>query len=215
MTDENKRKHRFFAKLVKGKTLDVGYAQSPNPYLKSCIGLDVQRAPTPKNYTRTVRCNLNTETMPFKDASFASVILGDVIEHVENPSALLRDVNRCLKRGGILLVSTPHADHFWSFIDNWFLLRLIPDPDKGEHLSNWTKRDFLRLLKKNGFEVIRVYGTEWVVPIVHWQIPTRWSHILSWGLIYECRKLIAPDGAITTRKRTAKGLEWVRVKEKN
>jgi len=45
---------------------------------------------------------------------FDIVFLGDILEHVPNPAMLLIECRRVLKRGGILIVSTPNTDCFWS-----------------------------------------------------------------------------------------------------
>jgi SAM-dependent methyltransferase len=49
-----------------------------------------------------------TEGLPFPDASFDCVILGEVIEHVPNPDFLLREIYRILATEGHIIVSTPN-----------------------------------------------------------------------------------------------------------
>ena len=45
--------------------------------------------------------------IPFKEASFDMVAMLDVIEHLPNPVAVLREIGRVLKSGGLLLIATP------------------------------------------------------------------------------------------------------------
>ena len=52
--------------------------------------------------------NLDTEPLPYAADSFDLVTLTEVIEHVENHRALLRDICRILKPGGLLVVTTPN-----------------------------------------------------------------------------------------------------------
>ena len=52
--------------------------------------------------------NLDVEPLPYADASFDLVTLTEVIEHVENHRALLRDICRILKPGGLLVITTPN-----------------------------------------------------------------------------------------------------------
>lgn len=53
---------------------------------------------------------------PFPDQHFQSVTLLDVLEHVPNEAATLRELHRILASGGILVVTVP-ARHLFSFLD--------------------------------------------------------------------------------------------------
>lgn len=48
------------------------------------------------------------ETMGYEDASFHAVTLTHVLEHSENPLAMLKEIHRILKPGGMLLVEVPN-----------------------------------------------------------------------------------------------------------
>jgi len=97
-----KNKHEKISELVFGENIiDVGFASVPNKYLKGNVtGIDIQRVKKPQNYKRVLVVNLNCEKIPLKNNSQDTVILGDVIEHVENPSFLLREANRILQNEG-------------------------------------------------------------------------------------------------------------------
>ena len=58
--------------------------------------------------------NLNGGTLPYADGSFDLVTCTEVIEHVENFRATLREARRVLKPGGVLVVSTPNILNFKS-----------------------------------------------------------------------------------------------------
>jgi ubiquinone/menaquinone biosynthesis C-methylase UbiE len=47
------------------------------------------------------------EGLPFDDATFDAVCLADVLEHLEDPVAALRELRRVTKPGGSIVVSTP------------------------------------------------------------------------------------------------------------
>jgi SAM-dependent methyltransferase len=48
--------------------------------------------------------------LPFRDEAFARIVASEVIEHVPDPAAFVREAARCLSRGGRLTVSTPYKE---------------------------------------------------------------------------------------------------------
>lgn len=200
------------AKLTKGyHVLDIGFAQNPNIYLKGKItGIDIQKVKKPWNYKKIHQINLNKHKIPYKNNTFSTVILGSVLEHVENPSRLLRESNRVLKEYCQLIVTVPHANDPWTTIHN-VLLPFIKDQDKGEHLTNWTRKDMIRLLERNGFKVNEIYGTFITIPKTRIKIPTeKGLKMLGWNLIYDCTKIKEPDKDTLTRE--SKNGKHIRVK---
>lgn len=57
--------------------------------------------------------NGDIEEMPFADASFATVVCTEVLEHVPYPSRALSEIRRVLKPGGLLLGSVPCRSMIW------------------------------------------------------------------------------------------------------
>jgi ubiquinone/menaquinone biosynthesis C-methylase UbiE len=53
------------------------------------------------------------EQMPFKDASFATVLCTEVLEHVPYPDQALREIRRVLRPGGTLIGSVPARSMIW------------------------------------------------------------------------------------------------------
>jgi SAM-dependent methyltransferase len=49
-------------------------------------------------------------TAHFPDAFFDLVTLYNVLEHTHNPSGVIREINRILKKGGILIIQIPNKD---------------------------------------------------------------------------------------------------------
>ncbi len=194
------------AELCTGKRiLDVGFAQDPNYFLKGeIIGIDIQQVTKPKNYSEALVVDLNKKNIPFKDKDFNTVILGSCIEHVENPSHLLRESNRVLKDQGKLVLTVPHASEWWTIIHNWFF-PFIKDQDEGEHLSNWTKLDMIRLIKANGFKVKKIHGTFLRIPLLPWlKIPVGPFPLLGWAMIFEAKKIRSPKDYVLTREKDGK-----------
>lgn len=180
--------------------LDIGFSASPNPYLKNVKGVDLLLPKIlPSNYMECLRCNLNSENLPFESNTFNCAIAGDVIEHLENPSHFLREINRVSKLGGRLVLSTPQANDWWTTLHNWFFRKWINDPDPGEHLQNWTILDMTRLLRKNGFKLEYIHGYYMRFPFSRLKIRVKRFPILSWQVFYIASKIDSPNTRILTR----------------
>jgi len=197
--------------LSSGKRiLDVGFAQNPNKFLKGeIIGVDIQKVARPKNYKKVCKIDLNKQSLPFKRGYFDTIILGSCLEHVENPTKLLRESNKLLKNNGKLIVTVPHANYWWTTLHNWFF-PFVKDTDEGEHLSNWTKIDMIRLLKVNGFMVIKIHGTNLTIPLTRIEIPVGHFPLLGWIIIFETVKIAKPKNYVLTRDHKTE--EFIKVK---
>ncbi len=100
--------------------VDIGYAQLPNPNFKDVrvYGVDIVEAPAP--YEKTFVCDLNKDPLPFNKEEIDAVAMGCTLAHVANPLKVLGEVNRILKPGGILVVSSPNPNYYWENVLNIF-----------------------------------------------------------------------------------------------
>ncbi|RDH81212.1 MAG: hypothetical protein DIZ80_13985 [endosymbiont of Galathealinum brachiosum] len=57
-------------------------------------------------------CDLDKELFPFEDSSCDVITMFEVIEHMTNVPKILNEINRILKPGGKLIISTPNAVKF-------------------------------------------------------------------------------------------------------
>lgn len=55
--------------------------------------------------------------LPFPSASFSAVLLLDVIEHIKNDIAVIKEVKRVLKPGGVIIITVPALQLIWSAHD--------------------------------------------------------------------------------------------------
>lgn len=87
----------------------------------------------------------NGENLPFKDESFGAVMLTEVLEHTRDDRATLQEIARVTRRGGTLLLSTPHRGLFAGLdpdnVLNSALSRIsrlkIPKPGGGRFYQNF------------------------------------------------------------------------------
>lgn len=84
--------------------------------------------------------------------SYDIVIMTEVIEHLDNPIIFLNAIKKVLKKGGILIITTPNKDAF----PNDFLWHTDLPPI---HLWWFSKKSLKKLSEKVGFEKISFYDT--------------------------------------------------------
>jgi SAM-dependent methyltransferase len=89
------------------------------------------------------------EPLPFDDEAFDGVVMKDLLEHVADPVALVAEVHRVLRAGGLLFASSPDAQR-WVW-------------DDYTHRRPFTRKSFRLLFADQGFTVERV-GYESVTP---------------------------------------------------
>lgn len=83
------------------------------------------------------------------DGEFDAAVLFDVLEHVPEPRAFLREVRRVLKAGGVLAVTLPDARRPLPFGRE---LHDYPPM----HFTRWTGEALAGFLEREGFRMVRV-----------------------------------------------------------
>jgi ubiquinone/menaquinone biosynthesis C-methylase UbiE len=112
--------------------------------------------------------------LPFPDDSFENVICTETLEHVDNDEALLQDLIRVLKPGGILCISVP--DEY----SERLLWRLSPRyrTAPGGHVRIYRRKQIKGLLKEHDAEAYSVqyrHSLESVRWLVHSVIDKEWG----------------------------------------
>ena len=131
---------------LRGKVLDIGCGIGDMlSYRKNIIGLDVN----PLNIDFCKKRQLEAYVMkpdviPFGDKTFDSVLLDNVLEHIEKPSLLFKEMKRVLKADGILLIGVPGIKGYQS------------DDD---HKVFYDEKKLYALALKNRFNVNRFFYT--------------------------------------------------------
>jgi glycosyltransferase involved in cell wall biosynthesis/SAM-dependent methyltransferase len=108
------------------------------------------------------------DVFPYPDSHFATVICGELIEHLfEDPMHLMSQVNRILKPGGHLVLTTPNiaalrgiAGILQGYHPGFFHAYIRPADGTGEvdarHNREYAPREIHQLLENSGFEVTRL-----------------------------------------------------------
>jgi 2-polyprenyl-3-methyl-5-hydroxy-6-metoxy-1,4-benzoquinol methylase len=99
-----------------------------------------------------IKADLN-DPLPVSAVSFETIVCCEVIEHMENPRALLREISRLLVPGGLCVISTPNCENFRSFIS--LLVRghhwAFGPNSYPAHLTALTRLDLERCFVEAGF----------------------------------------------------------------
>lgn len=97
-----------------GRSFDVASAAFPD---LSWVGVDIENSPEVASRSRT-DCRFMTYdgvNLPYPDNTFDIVYSRQVFEHVRHPEALLREIRRVLKPGGVFVGSVSQLEPFHSY----------------------------------------------------------------------------------------------------
>lgn len=113
------------------------------------------------------------ETIAFPTASFDVVTIHDVLEHVPDPLALLKEIRRVLVDGGRLIVDFPrfHSEHG---LHHWKVT---------EHLWLWNEEELQLVLRDAGFQVEET----------NYPIPSKFV-VVAGSMRRERRRILVPSG---------------------
>jgi len=96
-------------RILKGKTLDVGCGIGDMlKFRANTVGVDINDKTV--EYCRGLGLDahvMKVDELPFKDESFDSVVMDNVLEHIADPNRILSEVRRVLVQNGILVVGVP------------------------------------------------------------------------------------------------------------
>lgn len=131
-----------------GDLLDIGCGNKPYETLfktkaNNYVGCDIVQSSLNK-----VDVICDALSLPFGDSKFDTAFSTQVIEHVNNPSKMIKEIYRVLKPGGSLIMTGP------------FVWELHEEP---HDYFRFTKYGFTKLLKDFNFEVVLIVpcGGKW------------------------------------------------------
>jgi ubiquinone/menaquinone biosynthesis C-methylase UbiE len=176
------------------------YSQSGRAY-----GMDISWTRLKRAQERLNGCPLflaDLFDIPVKANRFDVVILGEVIEHMEEPHSVLAEIHRVLKPSGHLILDTPSKSNIadiilrmWGVQPTWGY-----EVDK-THLWFFSMRRVVELLENAGYRLIRIRGGPFIrytLPIINhctW-VKNRWWAYRLFDLTFEKLPVLNRLGAI-------------------
>jgi SAM-dependent methyltransferase len=132
-------------------TMDIGCGVGSNLSLLKAIGLKAMGCDRSfdnlllaKNKFFLPFINGDLENLPIRSSSVELVIATDVLEHLQDDIAGVRELCRILRRNGHLIVTVPAFQSLWGTQD------IVTG-----HKKRYSKRDISNVLKHNGFQIMR------------------------------------------------------------
>ncbi len=102
--------------------------------------------------------DLESEPIPAKDETFDFVICSEVVEHLDvDPMYMMSEINRVLKTGGTLILTTPNscsALSIWKILrgyEPYFYMQYQLDRSPYRHNYEYSPRSLITLLNSSGF----------------------------------------------------------------
>lgn len=136
---------RGLAVGIHGRVIDVGCGSRPYESLfktSEYIGLELD---TPDNrLTKKADVYYDGKAFPFEPNSFDGAVCNQVLEHVFEPDAFIREIARVLKTDGKLLLTVPFV---WD------------EHEQPRDFGRYSSFGLTALLRRNGFEVIELRKT--------------------------------------------------------
>jgi ubiquinone/menaquinone biosynthesis C-methylase UbiE len=183
------REYKCLSLLEPGKIIDIGCfvgnfvrAVQENFPDSEVIGIDYCRDhinAAKYLYPNIKHCfkEMSVYDLNFPENSIDCISFQETIEHIDNVVPAIRKINKILKPGGSLIVSTPHAYYYKHFIvftcyeikrffAKKFLKKTMPleiesyhGAEWMRHIYCWTPNTLMTLLETNGFSYVdHTYG---------------------------------------------------------
>ena len=128
------------------------------------IGADMLRLAAGRHDAlgRVMATNADAHALPFRAHSFDGIIGLDVLCHLENPPAALREFHRVLRPQGTLILDNTNGNPLWVLFYpkylgknplNWLRIMRFHGvyPGWQEIVRHYRKKAFISLLRENGF----------------------------------------------------------------
>jgi len=144
--------------------------------------------------------NANIYSLPYADKTFDSAILSEVLEHIDDDVAGLKEILRVLKPGGVVAITVPNANYpFWwdpinKTLETLFGVHIQHGAFSGiwaNHVRLYTAEQLRLAVLDAGFEIEEERAfTHYSFPFIH-------------NLVYGLGKPLLESGALPQQMATA------------
>ena len=156
---DNKVRMKNIAKFCRGKVLDIGCKNGElGSYLTECEYFPIDAIK--KKIPNFKQVNIEKDKLPYPSNSFDTIVIGEVLEHLENYFFVLRETHRVLKPDGNLVITIPNIKNimflnYVKFIKNsWDFNPKLRKFDIHFHI--FSEEELINLLTFLNFKVIHV-----------------------------------------------------------
>ena len=152
----------------------------PNMHLQAerIVAFDLKPVDLRPPYTQVVAGDIFDIDRLLPEQTFDTILMGELIEHLERPYDALRLLRNRLNPGGRLILSTPNPLGLPVCAAEYLLLRRIFYT--AEHVFYFTPRWVWRLLEHSGYRILKTKGCG--ASLAGWWVPAPIS--LSYLVIY-------------------------------
>jgi SAM-dependent methyltransferase len=179
--EAEKRRLKKIAKFSSGKTLDIGFNEKPNIYLKNPDGYDIIFGKKPYNYNKIWK-----KFEEIHSNYYDTVIAGQVIEHIGNFSKFLNECNRILKKNGRFIISTENPLFIINLIGE-FTLYKTNKYSRSEHIALYSMKRLIFNFNKHGFIFEFAKGCGFELPFIDYTLDYN-NPLISKRVIYIAKK---------------------------
>ncbi len=139
---------RSASRRARGFLLDIGCGNKPYRELFADVVTEHIGCDVAQSSERVVDIICPSHDIPLANSSVDTVLCTQVIEHVPDPAALIREAYRLLRPGGVLILTGPQ---YW------------PLHEEPNDFHRFTKHGFAKLVEAGGFllEQIDENGGRW------------------------------------------------------
>ena len=176
----------FEARGARGTLADVGcgtgdLARATGGRFTAILGIDAVRYDGLPAEVTFLQADLDGPQLPLADRSVDAAAAIEVIEHLENPRAFVRELARITRPGGWIAVTTPNQLSALSLLTLLVKGRFsaFQERDYPAHRTALLEIDLRRIAAECGLEAVEIaYSRRGRVPLTAWHYPPRLAGVL-------------------------------------